>query len=123
MTSNRAGVSGSSDDAHAADNGNPSEAIAIMQGTYSWEKDPESAPTLCDITLSVPKGALCIVVGMVGSGKSSLLAAILGEMHCVRGTSAVNGSIAYTSQVCTALPHSSHGKAAALCERQGIEGF
>jgi ABC-type Mn2+/Zn2+ transport system ATPase subunit len=122
MTSIGAGVSGSSNNVHVTDNGTPSEAIAIMQGTYAWEKDPESAPTLCDITLSVPKGALCIVVGMVGSGKSSLLAAILGEMHCVRGTSAVNGSIAYTSQVRTALAHSSHDEVIAVCKRQEIEG-
>ena len=33
------------------------------------------------INLSVPKGGLIAVVGSVGSGKSSLVSAILGEME------------------------------------------
>lgn len=82
-----------------ADSGR-SDKIAIMHGTYAWGKSPESAPILSDITLSVPRGALCIVVGTVGSGKSSLLAAMLGEMHCVTGSTVVEGSVAFTAQVC-----------------------
>ena len=76
-----------------------------MHGTYAWQNHPDSVPTLSDISLSVPKGALCMVVGAVGSGKSSLLAAMLGEMHSVRGSAAVNGTMAYTSQVCPTLPN------------------
>ena len=36
----------------------------------------------------------------VGSGKSSLLAAMLGEIRKVSGELSLNGSLAYTSQVC-----------------------
>lgn len=38
------------------------------------------------------------VVGDVGSGKSSLLAALLGQMNHVGGDIKVSGSIAYTPQ-------------------------
>jgi ABC-type polysaccharide/polyol phosphate transport system ATPase subunit len=40
-----------------------------------------------------------MVVGEVGSGKSSLLAAVLGEIRQTGGEVAVNGRIAYTAQV------------------------
>lgn len=36
--------------------------------------------SLHDITLSIPRGQLCAIVGPVGSGKSSLLKGLLGEM-------------------------------------------
>ena len=38
------------------------------------------------------------VIGKVGSGKSSLLSALLGEMHKFNGTINVNGSVAYVPQ-------------------------
>ena len=38
-----------------------------------------------DMDLSVPRGSLVAVVGMTGSGKSSLLAAGLGLMQQVQG--------------------------------------
>ena len=37
------------------------------------------------INLEVGEGKLVAVVGAVGSGKSSLLSAILGEMHKIKG--------------------------------------
>eukprot|EP00741_Cyanophora_paradoxa_P004114 tig00000769_g3996.t1 len=40
----------------------------------------EGPCTLTDIALEVPRGHLCAVVGPVGSGKSSLAAAVLGEI-------------------------------------------
>lgn len=40
-----------------------------------------------------------MVVGEVGSGKSSLLAAILGELHKASGKVKIAGSITYTAQV------------------------
>lgn len=39
-----------------------------------------------------------IVVGSVGSGKSSLLAALLGEMAALRGSVVVRGTAAFTQQ-------------------------
>ena len=40
-----------------------------------------------------------VVVGQVGCGKSSLLQALLGEMHKRQGLVMMLGSVAYTSQV------------------------
>ncbi len=40
--------------------------------------------TLKDIELTVKKGELLMVVGKVGSGKTSLLSAMLGEMWDIR---------------------------------------
>jgi ABC-type multidrug transport system fused ATPase/permease subunit len=50
-------------------------------------------------TFTIPRGALAVVVGVTGSGKSSLLqAALLGEGLHVAGTAAVGGRISYASQ-------------------------
>lgn len=41
--------------------------------------------SLCRINVCIPEGALVAVVGHVGSGKSSLLSALLGEMQKLEG--------------------------------------
>jgi len=53
--------------------------VEIKDGAYSWSIDAQEA-TLHDIDLQIPTGCLATVVGVAGSGKSSLLSAILGEM-------------------------------------------
>ena len=40
---------------------------------------------LFSISLNIPSGSLIAVVGQVGSGKSSLLSAILGETEKLQG--------------------------------------
>lgn len=37
------------------------------------------------LSMDVKPGRLVAVVGAVGSGKSSLMSALLGEMHCSKG--------------------------------------
>ena len=45
------------------------------------------APVLCDVSLEVPEGELCLVVGATGTGKSTLLGAINGLVpHFSGGT-------------------------------------
>lgn len=53
---------------------------------------------LRDIDFEIPKGTLCAIVGSVGSGKSSLLQAILGEMRRTGGAVSLNGKISYAAQ-------------------------
>jgi len=54
---------------------------------------------LHNVTLSVYEGELLCVVGSVGSGKSSLLSAMLGEMELLRGDVArVAGQVALVGQ-------------------------
>lgn len=50
------------------------------------------------INLSVERGKAVAFVGSVGSGKSSILSAMLGEMIKIDGTVTINGNIAYVPQ-------------------------
>ncbi|KAJ7123626.1 multidrug resistance-associated ABC transporter [Mycena epipterygia] len=53
---------------------------------------------LQNLKFSVPKGAFVAIVGRVGSGKSSILQALIGEMRRTSGTVEFGGSIAYVPQ-------------------------
>jgi ABC-type multidrug transport system fused ATPase/permease subunit len=53
---------------------------------------------LRDVNLEVARGELCILVGAVGAGKTSLLHAALGEMQQRKGSVEIGGTIAYTAQ-------------------------
>ncbi|KAA6390867.1 MAG: ABC transporter ATP-binding protein, partial [Streblomastix strix] len=55
-------------------------------------------PTLYDITFRLPKGSLTMVVGSVGSGKSSIGAALIGDIEKQSGIIRIDGSIAYCPQ-------------------------
>lgn len=59
---------------------------------------PPLHKTLHRIDLSIHKGSLVGVCGGVGSGKSSLLSALLGQMTLLGGSVAVNGGFAYVAQ-------------------------
>ncbi|KAJ3290611.1 hypothetical protein HDU76_007375, partial [Blyttiomyces sp. JEL0837] len=56
--------------------------------------------TLRNIDISIPKGALVAIVGSVGSGKSSLLSAIVGQLKPVDEHAKVifSGSVGYVPQ-------------------------
>uniref|UniRef100_A0A670K1M6 ABC-type glutathione-S-conjugate transporter n=1 Tax=Podarcis muralis TaxID=64176 RepID=A0A670K1M6_PODMU len=47
---------------------------------------------------TIPRGSLCAVVGQVGAGKSSLLSALLGELHKTEGTLLTKGTVAFVPQ-------------------------
>ncbi|XP_069495246.1 ATP-binding cassette sub-family C member 4 isoform X2 [Ambystoma mexicanum] len=72
--------------------------LVYMQDlTCYWDKAIES-PTLQNISCSVRPGDLLAVIGPVGSGKSSLLSAVLGELAKDSGFLDVRGSVAYVCQ-------------------------
>ncbi|XP_055893890.1 multidrug resistance-associated protein 1-like isoform X1 [Biomphalaria glabrata] len=75
---------------------NETYAIAISSGTFRWDRS--SQPVLKSINLNIPQGKLVALVGHIGSGKSSLLSALLGEMDKVCGDVLVKGQIAYLPQ-------------------------
>ncbi|CAG7726379.1 unnamed protein product, partial [Allacma fusca] len=58
--------------------------VSVADGKFTWD-ETMSTPTLQNINLNVKKGTLIAVVGNVGSGKSSLLSAILGDMEIQSG--------------------------------------
>ena len=81
-------------------------AVKMVNTSYKWSNDVPK-PCLDDVSFEIPKGSLVAVVGQVGSGKSSLLSAILGEMEPVateinsetrNSPVIVDGSIAYAAQ-------------------------
>ncbi|XP_073265858.1 ABC transporter C family member 8 isoform X2 [Populus alba] len=73
------------------------KCVEIQGGNFSWE--PESAVlVLKDINLEVKRGQKIAICGPVGSGKTSLLYAILREIPKISGSVNVFGSIAYVSQ-------------------------
>ena len=94
----------------------PPDSVSVMSskmakpaqgGWKSERKDPESqnmekddgdAFKVRDIDLYVPRGQLVAIVGAVGSGKTSLLQGIIGEMRRTEGSVRFGGSIAYCPQ-------------------------
>ncbi|XP_071719708.1 ABC transporter C family member 5 [Rutidosis leptorrhynchoides] len=72
-------------------------AIEIKDGEFQW--DPCSLrPTLSNIQMKVERGMRVAVCGSVGSGKSSFLSCILGEIPKISGEVRICGSAAYVSQ-------------------------
>ncbi|KAJ5516878.1 hypothetical protein N7527_008438 [Penicillium freii] len=65
----------------------PADHISFEQVTISWTQGSLSDKpfTLKNINLSFPAGALSIISGSTGSGKSLLLSAILGECEVLSG--------------------------------------
>ncbi|XP_067276901.1 canalicular multispecific organic anion transporter 1 isoform X2 [Pseudorasbora parva] len=71
-------------------------AVSMTDGTLAWERGTE--PVLKDVCLDIKPGRLVAVVGAVGSGKTSLISALLGELHFLNGHININGSVAYVPQ-------------------------
>lgn len=72
-------------------------AVGMFNFTAKWEPG-QSENTLEGVNLEIEKGKFYAVIGMVGSGKSSLLSAVLGEIDGVEGYVKVNGSVSYAGQ-------------------------
>ncbi|CAL5437236.1 unnamed protein product [Camellia sinensis] len=73
-------------------------AVEVKDGAFSWD-DEGGERIVKNLNLEIKKGQLAAIVGIVGSGKSSLLAAILGEMHKISGKvwARVCGTTAYVA--------------------------
>ncbi|KAF5202715.1 ABC transporter ATP-binding protein/permease VMR1 [Thalictrum thalictroides] len=72
-------------------------AVEVKDGKFGWDDEGGEA-VLKDINLEIKKGELAAIVGTVGSGKTSLLASILGEMNKISGKVRVCGITAYVAQ-------------------------
>ncbi|KAH9849408.1 multidrug resistance-associated ABC transporter [Lenzites betulinus] len=66
--------------------------------TGGKEKEEEKPFVLKDVKLKIPKGSFVAIVGRVGSGKSSLLQALIGEMRKTRGDCTFSSTAAYVPQ-------------------------
>lgn len=73
-----------------------SSPVFCEHAEFTWEDADK--PSLTDVSMKVEEGELVAVVGHVGSGKSSLLSALLGEMQRIKGAVNVRGKVAYAAQ-------------------------
>ncbi|THF96946.1 hypothetical protein TEA_016444 [Camellia sinensis var. sinensis] len=73
------------------------QSILVNSTRISWDAS-SLKPTLADINLVVQFGEKIAVCGEVGSGKSTLIATILGEVPNINGIVQVHGKVAYVSQ-------------------------
>jgi len=100
---------GSSPKKPAENNGNDQKAHSPLNteskylvdknnGKPEDSKEKKESVTLRNINLSMNPGEIYAVVGSVGSGKSSFVHAIIGEMFKNSGKVNVKGSIAYIAQ-------------------------
>jgi ABC-type multidrug transport system fused ATPase/permease subunit len=74
----------------------PASAPATSSGAPAAVAPPEH--TLTDITLSILPNSLTLICGPTGAGKSSLLAALLGDCPRLAGRAAINGRVSYCPQ-------------------------
>jgi ABC-type multidrug transport system fused ATPase/permease subunit len=75
--------------------------VSFSKLNSDCEHSAAVAPTIIldQTSFTIPRGALAVVVGVTGSGKSSLLqGALLGEGLHLSGIAAVGGRISYASQ-------------------------
>nr|XP_043627740.1 ABC transporter C family member 3-like isoform X2 [Erigeron canadensis] len=72
-------------------------AVQVSHGNFSWDVT-SSRPTLIDMNFRVKHGMKVAVCGTVGSGKSSLLSCILGELPMLSGKVKLSGTKAYVGQ-------------------------
>ncbi|XP_029781036.1 multidrug resistance-associated protein 9 [Suricata suricatta] len=71
-------------------------SVQEVAGPEEQSGSPKSV--LHNISFVVRKGKILGICGNVGSGKSSLIAALLGQMQLQQGTVALSGTVAYVSQ-------------------------
>lgn len=71
-------------------------AVSIKDAAFAWSINGES--TLKDVNLQVTKGSLVAIIGRVGTGKTSLLSAMIEECYRPKGSVLVSGSMAYCAQ-------------------------
>lgn len=72
-------------------------SVNLQNLSAKWNMT-SSDNTLEDINLKLEKGKLYAVIGIVGSGKSSLFSTFLKEINIVNGNLDIKGSLSYASQ-------------------------
>lgn len=75
-----------------------SQAGVIVKNLKARWNEDSTEYTLSNVNLRAQPGTLVAVIGPVGSGKSSLFQAILGELLPESGSIQVSGTISYASQ-------------------------
>ncbi|KAI9591578.1 multi drug resistance-associated protein MRP [Syncephalis fuscata] len=71
--------------------------VVMRDASFAWDGTDESQ-TISNVSFSCDRGTLLAVVGRVGSGKSSLISALLGDMAKLHGEVELKGTVAYAAQ-------------------------
>ncbi|KAJ2595812.1 hypothetical protein H4R99_005195 [Coemansia sp. RSA 1722] len=71
--------------------------VSVDNGSFKWSASDE-LPAVSNLNIRCRRTELVAVIGTVGSGKSSLVSAILGEMEKCSGSVSIRGNIAYVPQ-------------------------
>ncbi|KAL9092720.1 MAG: hypothetical protein Q9159_000618 [Coniocarpon cinnabarinum] len=73
------------------------ESVRLTNASFTWDRY-EDKEHVKDVNMHCAKGDLFCIVGRVGSGKSSLLEAMLGNLWKNKGEVLVRGAVAYVAQ-------------------------
>lgn len=73
-------------------------SVAVDNCSFGWSSDTNDGYALKNINFEARKGELSCIVGKIGSGKTSFMKALLGELFCHEGSTTVFGKVAYVSQ-------------------------
>jgi ATP-binding cassette subfamily C (CFTR/MRP) protein 1/ATP-binding cassette subfamily C (CFTR/MRP) protein 2 len=74
-------------------------AFEMNNCDFKWDGTDGAEPTIRNVSVKIKKGSKVAIFGETGSGKSSILAALLGQIRQTKGnTVKVYGSTAYMSQ-------------------------
>eukprot|EP00834_Sanchytrium_tribonematis_P003442 NODE_132_length_16614_cov_0.935392.p1 type:complete len:963 gc:universal NODE_132_length_16614_cov_0.935392:13581-16469(+) len=75
-------------------------AVKVDNASFSWDMVDETPKVILkELNIKIRKGGLAVIVGSVGSGKSSILQAIIGEMRRLHGDVELNGTVGYAPQI------------------------
>lgn len=75
-----------------------SEAFLKVQNiTIKWKSD-DKLPTVQNISVDLKPGDLLVIIGPVGSGKSTFLTSLLHELRPVSGRISMKGKVSYSSE-------------------------
>ena len=72
--------------------------VSLREASFSWNPEVKSIFNLRNLNLKVLPGELVAIVGTVGGGKSSFLAALMREMEQISGECLVAGRVTYVAQ-------------------------
>ncbi|KAJ4479332.1 ABC protein [Lentinula aciculospora] len=75
------------------------ERLNVHSSDNTQEFEESEPFKVRNINLEVPRHSLTAIVGKCGSGKSSLLQGLIGEMRVVEGTFSFGGKVAYCPQI------------------------
>ncbi|KAI8123085.1 putative multidrug resistance-associated protein lethal(2)03659 [Lucilia cuprina] len=78
-----------------------SKGVILRNATATWDSDSShsyTSPAISNLNVEINEKTLAAIVGPVGSGKSTFLNVLLGEVQIDSGEVLVNGKVSYCSQ-------------------------